>query len=272
MEQLVEKYLTQLNINTSLTGLSLISHIKAQHIAALPFSSSNVILNANLSLDEDALFERLVFNKTGGYCFEHNKVMYVVLKQLGFNVRPLITRVLLDDNEGNGRLHRVTLLEFEGEKYIVDVGFGVMNPRFIVPLKNADIDTISGRYTIKAMANNHYRLEYTPTNAEPITLYRFDLAEFTEMDCNIGHFYSSQFEGAAFVNNLVVSRVMENERVLIRNREVTFFDDALNEQAVYPITSAQQLYSLLIEHCLLDISECDVKKLFTFIAAKSAAK
>ncbi|MDE3270937.1 hypothetical protein [Pseudoalteromonas sp. G4] len=44
MEQLVEKYLTQLNINTSLTGLLLISHIKAQHIAAFPFSSSNVIL------------------------------------------------------------------------------------------------------------------------------------------------------------------------------------------------------------------------------------
>ncbi|WP_372771001.1 arylamine N-acetyltransferase [Pseudoalteromonas sp.] len=265
MEQLVEKYLTQLNINTSLIGLSLISHIKAQHIAALPFSSSNVILNANLSLDAQALFERLVFNKTGGYCFEHNKVMYVVLKQLGFNVRPLITRVLLDGNEGNGRLHRVTLLEFEGEKYIVDVGFGVMNPRFIVPLKNATIDTISGRYTIKAMANNHYRLEYTPTNAEPITLYRFDLAEFTEMDCNIGHFYSSQFEGAAFVNNLVVSRVMENERVLIRNREVTFFDDTENEQAVYPITSAQQLYSLLVEHCLLDISFSEAEILYRFI-------
>jgi len=265
MEQLVEQYLMQLNINTALSGLSLITHLKEQHIAALPFSSSNVLLKANLSLDEDALFERLVFNKSGGYCFEHNKVMYLVLKQLGFNVRPLITRVLLDGNEGNGRLHRVTLLEFEGEKYIVDVGFGVMNPRFIVPLKNADFDTISGRYSVKQQDNNHFRLEYTPVNGQPITLYRFDLAEFTEMDCNIGHFYSSQFEGAAFVNNLVVSRVMEKERVLIRNREVTFFDDAEKEQIVYPITSAQQLYSLLVEHCLLDITFSDAQTLYTFI-------
>lgn len=265
MEQLVENYLTQLNINTTLTGLSLISHIKAQHIATLPFSSCNVILNANLSLDAEALFERVVFNRTGGYCFEHNKVMYLVLKYLGFSVKPLIARVLLDGNEDNGRLHRVTLLTFEGEQYLIDVGFGAMNPRFIVPLKNGDIDTINGRYTVIEMDNNHYRLEYTSANTQPITLYRFDLAEFTEMDCNIGHFYSSQFAGAAFVNNLVVSRVMENERVLIRNREVTFFDDAEKEQIVYPITSVQQLHSLLVEHCLLDISSSEAEILYRFI-------
>ncbi|ATD01599.1 arylamine N-acetyltransferase family protein [Pseudoalteromonas spongiae] len=265
MEQYVQDYLNQLNVAPQLQGLALISALYKAHIATFPFNSANVILKENLSLEPEALFDRVVTNRRGGYCFEHNKVFYLALKALGFTVRPLITRVLLDGNEQNGRLHRVTLLEYQGKQYIVDVGFGVLNPRFIVPLKTTTIDAPNGRYSLEQTGEQAYRLALAPNNDQPITLYRFDLSEFTEMDCNIGHFYSSQHENAAFVNNLVVSRIMDNERILIRNNQVTFFDDALNQQEVFTITSPKQLHSLLTEQCLVELTFAQTQTLFEFI-------
>ena len=46
----------------------------------------------------------------GDYYFEHNALMYEVLKSLGFNVRILIVKVLNNQDIDSPRTHRITLL------------------------------------------------------------------------------------------------------------------------------------------------------------------
>ena len=272
MQKLVNRYLAQLNVNTELTGLSLIEEIKRSHIAQLPFSSANVLLEADLSTEPDALFKRIVFDNTGGYCFEHNKILYLVLKQLGFNVRPLIARVLLDGNENNGRLHRITLLELDNKKYIIDVGFGVLNPRFIVPLEPTNIAHLAGDYSLLHDEQDKYRLTFRNQQHSGLVLYRFDLAEYTEMDCEIGHFYSSQHAKAAFVNNLVVSRVMDTHRVVVRNHQFIQYNDSTGCETSRIIYSASELYSVLTKECLLNINKEDARALYDLIKVKMSER
>lgn len=48
-----------------------------------------------------------------------------VLRELGFNVRSLLGRVvLLNSLVLSSRIYRLLLVELEEEKWIVDVGFG----------------------------------------------------------------------------------------------------------------------------------------------------
>lgn len=68
-------------------------------------------------------------NQQGGYCFEHNKIAYLALKHLGFEVRSVLARVMLNGKPTNPRTHRMNVLELDGETYLVDVGFGNKTPR-----------------------------------------------------------------------------------------------------------------------------------------------
>ena len=269
MDDLVKRYLAMLAITPTTPSLDLVNQIVKKHIATFSFSSANVLLNKSLSLEPDALFERVIFNRTGGYCFEHNKIMHWVLEQLGFSVKPLMTRVLLIGEEGMGRLHRVTLLEFNNEHYIVDVGFGVLTAPSLFALKTHKVTHASGVYEMHQTDENQFRLNYLPHNGDKqLTLYRFDLAEFTEMDCDIGHFYSSHSPDAAFVNNLVISQVHESERIVIRNRMVTFYCDKHNTKEEQSITSSEQLHSLLTDFLNLSITQSEAKFLFEFTENK----
>ncbi len=267
MRSLVNRYLTQLGVNLSLTGLALVEDIKQRHIAQLSFNSGNVILKRDLSLAPYALFQRVVFDRQGGYCFEHNKILYLVLQTLGFNVSPLIGRVLINGNEENGRLHRITLLQFENKHYLVDVGFGVANPRFVVPLEPFKTQTKQGYYVLKNDGEDHFRLMYSKNEQDWLTLYRFDLSEATESDCDIAHFYSSQHPEAMFVNSLVVSRIESNRRYLLKNRELTVYKDNKGESELINrfINSSEELVELLTNTLNLNVSLLDANKLYAFL-------
>ena len=52
----------------------------------------------------------------------------VALLSLGFDVRISIARVLNNLQIETPRTHRITLLKFKGDEYLIDVGFGAMTP------------------------------------------------------------------------------------------------------------------------------------------------
>ncbi len=60
-----------------------------------------------------------------GYCFEQNGLLERALREIGFNVRSLLGRVVLaNPPQMPPRTHRLLLVEVAGERWIADVGFG----------------------------------------------------------------------------------------------------------------------------------------------------
>jgi len=66
----VSDYIEALTIEEELTGLALINAMIQSHLSQYCFSSCNVILKKELSLEKGQLFERVITKKQGGYCFE----------------------------------------------------------------------------------------------------------------------------------------------------------------------------------------------------------
>ena len=81
-----------------------------------------------VDLRPEALVDKLVRRRRGGYCFEQNGVMAHVLSELGFGVDVLGGRVvwMSDGDELPAQTHQALAVSVPGEdgRYLVDVGFG----------------------------------------------------------------------------------------------------------------------------------------------------
>jgi len=177
-------------------------------------------------------------------------------------VRPLIARVMLNNDPENGRSHRLTLLNLNNKQYIIDVGFGVMSPRGMIPL--SDGETISldyATYQVKIDERDTYQIIKTD-ESKLITLYRLDLSEATEMDCDISHFYSHKHVNAAFVNHLVVSRIDKDKRYLVRNLTFTEYDDNLNTHSSQSIDNSFVLSQILRDKLKIFITNTEADYIY----------
>ena len=132
-----------------------------------------MVLGQDISLELGAIFTKVVEKRRGGYCFEHNKLVLNVLSQLGFEVRLLMAKVIYNRDVDVARTHRVTLLNLDGDDYIVDSGFGHFGARFRVKLEQDQGDTI---YRIIQNSQGDYCYQLFKDDFF-FTLYTFSLYE-----------------------------------------------------------------------------------------------
>ena len=65
------------------------------HTHAIAFENLDPLLGVPVDdLSPEALFDKLVHRRRGGYCYEHNGLMGYVLQELGFGVRRFAARVV----------------------------------------------------------------------------------------------------------------------------------------------------------------------------------
>ena len=251
--KLLNLYLNVLNIKTQAPSLKLVKEIQEKHLAAFSFNNIAVLLGKEISLEIEDVALKIVTKGLGGYCFEHNTLMYEVLKALGFEVRLLVGKVLNNQNIEPPRTHRITLLSFEDEDYLVDVGFGAYCPT--EPIKIANISSYKTHRLIKEGKN--YTLQL-PAQSNYFTLYEFDLDTYTQADCVMGNFYSSNYKDAVFVNNLVVSLIQKERTLSLRNN--TYHRIKKEATQVIQVGSADDLYEIITKDfgIALSLEECKV--------------
>jgi len=102
--------------------------IHRAHATSIPFENLDSHQGIPVKLDQRDLERKMVAERRGGYCFEHNLLLASALEQLGLQVEPMLARVRLDDAPPDTRptghlLLRVT--DDDGKKWQADVGFGV---------------------------------------------------------------------------------------------------------------------------------------------------
>ena len=249
--QIAQSYLADLTLNESPLDIDFLNKLQSKHIAQYSFNNIAVLLGQELPLDPESLFIKIVERRRGGYCFEHNKLVFTVLSALGFDVRLLLSKVIYNQDIEVARTHRVTLLTLAGEEYIVDAGFGHLGARFPVKIALGLVQD-QGDAQYRIMKNDHGDYCYQVfKDGDFFTLYTFDLYHYTDSDCLLGHFYSHKHPNAAFVNNLVICRKFFNEIQSLRNNEFHQVKDGITQTT--EIMTVEQLHQLFIDVYQLDI-------------------
>lgn len=115
-------------------NLGLLQKIMLHHVTRIPFENMdmhNVLLNptqvpTKVALDE--IFEKIVRNKRGGYCFETNELLRQVLLCLGFEVNTYLARVMWLKDKKTYPYHQILLVKLGDQEYLVEPGFGTPGP------------------------------------------------------------------------------------------------------------------------------------------------
>ena len=257
MKHNFSSYFKSLNIELERPSLALVKALQKKHIATFSFNNIGVLLGEPISLEIEDIIEKIVTKNLGGYCFEHNALMYEVLKSLGFNVRILIAKVLNNQNIDSPRTHCITLLAWENEQYIVDVGFGSSTPPLVLNIHNTQEEQ---GYRIVSYTHKTYQLELLK-GEDYFILYRFDLAKYTQADCVMGNFYSSNHPNAVFVNNFVIS--LKFSALTLSFRNGIYHRIGKNKTEIIEITSVELLHSIINNDFSIPLDLLACKALFS---------
>ena len=96
------------------------------HLTAVPFENLSIHLDEPITLTAEALFDKIVQRRRGGFCYELNGAFALLLEALGYGVARLSARVHGDGGFGPPFDHLALLVStVDGaDRWLVDVGFG----------------------------------------------------------------------------------------------------------------------------------------------------
>lgn len=158
----VEKYLERIGFTGKLElTLECLEELTTAHQKAVPFENIDIVdyhLPVNLSIEH--LYDKIVTNHRGGYCFENNTSFLSLLRGLGFDARPCMCRVTKDASELAPIRHKATIVTVDGKDYFLDVGFGgAMCTRPLEIREGASETTNKETFTFRRAAGSWWYLE-----------------------------------------------------------------------------------------------------------------
>ncbi len=259
MSQALDQYLKILGVRDRRLSLSLLDALIRRHVATFAFSSVSCQLGNELPLEFNALFQRIVINRRGGYCFEQNALFYDLLRELGFETQLYLARVIYNRDTHPGLTHRISVVVWQGRQYVVDVGFGPLGPRQAIPMNASPVDDGNHTFRVQHMDNGDVHLQ-VHKDQDFFSLYRFELSRYGPSDCEMGHFYSHRHPDAAFVKHLVVCTLLADKTRSLRDLNYRVISRS-NEQSV-AIQSAQQLHAVLTDELGIEVTDRESQKLF----------
>ena len=132
----VEKYFKRIGLEmpeTIVPDGELLKKLHFAHCTTVPYENLDIIRGIPLRLDDEGLYQKVVEEGKGGYCFELNGLFAWLLRELGYKVTEYASRYLRGESSIPMRRHRVLRVEATDGVYCADVGIGEVCPRY--PLK-----------------------------------------------------------------------------------------------------------------------------------------
>ena len=106
----LETYLNRIRFNGAAdVSPDTLERLHHTHFQAIPFENFDVLLGRGIDLSPSALFNKMISNRRGGYCFELNGLFLQALLALGFKDRALLARVHVTGTP-SGRGHQLELI------------------------------------------------------------------------------------------------------------------------------------------------------------------
>lgn len=227
--------------------------LKALHHAQLytiPFENFDIQLGRGIDLSSEAVFEKLVHQSRGGYCYELNGLFLMALKDFCFDARPLLGRVHITGTP-TGRGHQIELITIEDRQWIADVGFGADTPRAPIPLELDRPTTLDGQMIRLVKDERFGIMVQTVKEGQWVNLYSFDLGYVCPADIDYGNHFNATHPGSLFVFARVAM-------LPVKNGAITLFDNTLKKRVgekeiVQELAEGQAYLDALKTHFGIDL-------------------
>jgi N-hydroxyarylamine O-acetyltransferase len=122
----IKRYLQRIQYQkTTKVSKEVLWELQKAHLLTVPFENLDIHYQQEISLDLATVFDKVVRDKRGGFCYELNGLFYFLLKSIGFDAKMVSGRVATGEGSyGPEYDHLAIIVRIEGIDYLVDVGFG----------------------------------------------------------------------------------------------------------------------------------------------------
>jgi len=187
------------------------------HLLAVPFENLDIHLGRPIRL-EAALFEKIVRQRRGGFCYELNGLFALLLSALGFEVELLSARVMNEGQPGPAFDHLALLVKLE-ESWLADVGFG---DSFVEPLRLQDeIEQVQHAGAFRLLRNaEQWRLQARTREGDWQSQYLFTLTPHTLADfAGMCHYHQTS-PASHFTQKRICTRATACGRLTLSERRL----------------------------------------------------
>jgi N-hydroxyarylamine O-acetyltransferase len=189
------------------------------HAATIPFENLDILLGRPIRIDLPSLQSKLVADRRGGYCFEHNTLFRAALEAVGFEVTALAARVRAGATSLRARTHMLLRVELHDRPLLADVGFGgdgLVHPLAFEPGRELWIGGVGHRL---GREGDLWVLEADLGNGWS-DLYAFTLEPQHPVDFEVANHFTSTWPQSHFVTSMTVQRTWPERRAILRNRDL----------------------------------------------------
>lgn len=209
----VTDYLERIGLAAEPPSSDYLRRLQLRHLQSVPFESLSIHLGERIVLDPDWLFDKIVTRRRGGFCYELNGLFADLLTSLGYDVTLHAASVLLGPEPGPPFDHLVLCAAVNGERWLVDVGFGEFAHHPLRWDDRGEQPDPSGTYRIEAQPDTDLLVRKGDQ-----AIYRLELRPRTLRDCIPTCWWQQTSPDSHFTQASVCSILTANGRDTIRGR------------------------------------------------------
>ncbi|MDQ3652055.1 MAG: arylamine N-acetyltransferase [Acidobacteriota bacterium] len=250
----IKAYLERINYDGSVApSAETLRDLQIAHLLTVPFENLSIHAKQPIVLDDDALFEKIVRRRRGGFCYEANGLFAALLRELGFDVTMLSAGVAHAEGGFGPDFDHMALMVTLHERYLLDVGFG---DSFREPLLiDESGEQVQGRCSYKIVPDGaHLILMQRDGGGEWNAQYRFTLLPHEYVDYMEMCRYHQTSSQSHFTRTRVCSRATPNGRVTLS--EMRFINTSgSGERQERTLVGEDEYAEMLIEHFGIRMTE-----------------
>lgn len=170
----------------------------------VPFENLDVQAGKVVSLVPEAIVEKIIGRKRGGYCYEVNGLFAMALASLGIEYRFVAARPMFYPHR-RPKTHMAIVLRLKGEEWLCDLGFGSYGIRSPMRMGELDVEVKQDfdSFMLGKTSGNEYLLKAL-VEGEWVSQFAFDLSPQEWIDFEPANYLNSTHPDAIFVKKLLV--------------------------------------------------------------------
>jgi N-hydroxyarylamine O-acetyltransferase len=199
--------------------LEVLDALQLAHATTIPFENLDILLGRPIRLDLPSLQGKLVRDRRGGYCFEHNRLFAAALEAAGFGVTRLGARVRFGARSVTARTHMALLVETDGEVRLSDVGFGGGSILGSLPMRTGpEVEQFGWRFRL--VDDDGARVLQTHRPNGWIDLYSFTFEPQYPVDDEMANHFASTHPSSPFTRTLTAQLCAPERSLILRGRKL----------------------------------------------------
>lgn len=193
--------------------------IQLADMQRIPFENMDIVNRKTISTDISDICNKILKHKRGGYCYEKNILLMTALRMIGYDVTPMLSRVLwMTPGVVNPFTHLILIVKLNDCDYLVDVGFGGLGSTVPLELVTDKVQITDAPYRLIESPNNYKTLQIRISDSWN-DIYRFQINPVLDCDIIQTNWYSCTYPGAKWCTCLYACHVVGLDRVYIYNSE-----------------------------------------------------